>query len=331
MPVGGPDSERALVLLRPRDAEVASSLLREAAVAVQVCTDLPHLAAELAKGAGLAIIGEELVANDKSAGVKDWINNQPAWSDLPIVMLTGRSDPPNRTQLARQMQDNFGNITFLERPFHPTTLISLARSVLRSRRRQYEARHLLSRYELLARELQHRTKNILSVVLSIASASLREGGDGSVAFVDRMHALAKAQDLLFENEGDGALLEDVVRSVLLGFGNRISIEGPQVHLKAGIAQGFALVVHELATNAAKYGALTQPSGSICVRWSLDTSFAEPLIHFMWQERGGPPSNPPEHRGFGTLLLERAVASSDRPPRFDYGQEGFTYELTALCQ
>ena len=192
MPVGGPDSERALVLLRPRDAEVASSLLREAAVAVQVCTDLPHLAAELARGAGLAVIGEELVANDKSEGVKDWISNQPAWSDLPIVMLTGRSDPPNRTQLARQMQDNFGNITFLERPFHPTTLISLARSVLRSRRRQYEARHLLSRYELLARELQHRTENILSVVLSIASASLREGGDGNVAFVDRMHALAES-------------------------------------------------------------------------------------------------------------------------------------------
>ena len=331
MPVGGPDSERALVLLRPRDAEVASSLLREAAVAVQVCTDLPHLAAELAKGAGLAVIGEELVANDKSEGVKDWISNQPAWSDLPIVMLTGRSDPPNRTQLARQMQDNFGNITFLERPFHPTTLISLARSVLRSRRRQYEARHLLSRYELLARELQHRTKNILSVILSIASASLREGGDGSVAFVDRMHALAKAQDLLFENEGHGALLEDVVRTVLLGFGNRISIEGPHVQLKAGIAQGFALVVHELATNAAKHGALTQPSGSICVRWSLDTSSAEPSIHFIWQERGGPPSSPPEHRGFGTLLLERAVASSDRPPRFDYGQEGLTYELTALCQ
>jgi two-component sensor histidine kinase len=331
MPVGGPDSERALVLLRPRDAEVASSLLREAAVAVQICTDLPHLAAELAKGAGLAVIGEELVANDKSEGVKDWISNQPAWSDLPIVMLTGRSDPPNRTQFAQQMQDNFGNITFLERPFHPTTLISLARSVLRSRRRQYEARHLLSRYELLARELQHRTKNLLSVILSIASASLREGGDGSVAFVDRMHALAKAQDLLFENEGHGALLEDVVRSVLLGFGNRISIEGPQVHLKAGIAQGFALVVHELATNAAKYGALTQPSGSICVRWSLDTSSAEPSIHFIWQERGGPPSSPPDRRGFGTLLLERAVASSDRPPRFDYGQEGFTYELTALCQ
>src|SRR6476620_6709357 len=98
----------------------------------------------------------------------------------------------------------------------------------------------------------------------------------------------------------------------------------------GVAQGFALVVHELAINAAKHGALTQPSGSIYVRWSLDTSSAEPSIHFIWPERGGPPSSPPEHRGFGTLLIERAVASSDRPPRFDYGQEGLTYELTALC-
>jgi two-component sensor histidine kinase len=264
-------------------------------------------------------------------GVEKWVAAQPAWSDFPIIMITGRTDTPSRNRAAAILQESFGNVSFLERPFHPTTLISLARSALRSRRRQYEARVLLARYELLARELQHRTKNLLSVILSIASASLREGGDGSEALVDRLHSLAKAQDLIFEEGGSGALLEHVVRSVLDSFGARISVEGPPVYLKAGVAQGFALIIHELATNAVKYGALTRPSGKITVRWSLNAGIEEPTVSFTWQERGGPPAAPPEHRGFGSLLLEKAVASSGDPPRFEYGPDGFVYRITALCR
>ena len=139
----------------------------------------------------------------------------------------------------------------------PTTLISVAHAALRSRRRQYEARELIGRYELLARELQHRTKNLLAVILSIAAGSLKDGGGGNEAFVSRLHALAKAQDLLTEREDQRALLEDVIKIVLAGFGDRISLEGPQIYLTPSMAQGFALVVHELATNSAKHGALTR--------------------------------------------------------------------------
>jgi two-component sensor histidine kinase len=170
----------------------------------------------------------------------------------------------------------------------------------------------LPRYELLARELQHRTKNLLSVILSIASASLREGGGGGDALLDRLHSLAKAQDLIFEEGGGGAQLEHVVRSILHSFGSRISIEGPSVYLKAGVAQGFALIVHELATNAVKYGALSAQSGNVSIRWSLDAGVKDTTIDFTWEERGGPPAAPPEHRGFGSILLEKAVSSSVPP-------------------
>ena len=104
-----------------------------------------------------------------------------------------------------------------------------------------------------------------------------------------------------------------------------------VYLKAGVAQGFALIVHELATNAVKYGALTAPTGTVSVRWSLNAGQEEPTVTFTWQERGGPPAAPPEHRGFGSLLLEKAVSSSGVPPRFEYGPEGFTYQITAVCR
>jgi two-component sensor histidine kinase len=331
MPFGGPDSERALILLRRRDAEVASKLLTEAAFPVKICMDAADLVAELKSGAGFAVLSQEIAAPSAASQViGEWVRAQPAWSDLPIIMFTGRTDDPGRNRVAATLQDEFGNLSFLERPFHPTTLVSLARTALRSRQRQYEARALLGRYELLARELQHRTKNLLSVILSIASASLREGGDGSEALIARLHSLAKAQDLIFEEGGGGALLDHVVRKIVDSFGARISVEGPEVFLKAGVAQGFALLVHELATNAVKYGALTVPSGNVTVRWRLNAAVEEPTVSFVWQEHGGPPAAPPEHRGFGTLLLERAVASEE-PPRLDYRPGGFSYEITALCR
>lgn len=331
MPFGGPDSDRALILLRRRDAEVASKLLTEAAFAVHICTDAFQFLTELGRGAGFAVLSEEVASEMPAEGVAKWVTTQPPWSDFPLVLITGRTDAPSRIRAAANLQETLGNVSFLERPFHPTTLVSLARTALRSRRRQYEACALLARYELLARELQHRTKNLLSVILSIASASLREGGGGSEALVDRLHSLAKAQDLIFEEGGNGAQLEHVVRSIVDSFLPRISIEGPPVYLKAGVAQGFALMVHELATNAVKYGALTAHSGNVSIRWLLNAGGEEPTVSFTWQERGGPPAAPPEHRGFGTLLLEKAVASSGDPPRFEYGPDGFTYQITALCR
>jgi two-component sensor histidine kinase len=332
MPFGGPDSERALVLLRRRDAEVASKLFTEVAFPVKICGSPIQLLAEFDTGAGFALIAEELAGRDAAIeAISEWIKSQPPWSDLPIIMLTGRGDAPSRNRNASAFQERFGNISFLERPFHPTTLVSLARTALRSRRRQYEARALLARHELLARELHHRTKNLLSVILSIASASLREGGGGNEIFMARLHSLAKAQDRIFEEGGGGALLDHIVRSIVDTFGARISIEGPPVFVNAGVAQGFALIVHELATNAAKYGALTAPSGHVAVRWSLNAGGEEPTITFIWQERGGPPTAAPERRGFGTLLLEKAIASVGGPPRFDYEPGGFSYQITVACR
>ncbi len=332
MPFGGPDSERGLILLRKRDAEVASQLLTEAGFVVIVCADEGEFVVELKSGAGFAVLSEEVSAQAAvREHVSEWIKAQPSWSDLPVIMLTARVDAPSRNRAAAALQERFGNINFLERPFHPTTLVSLARTALRSRHRQYEARALLERYELLARELQHRTKNLLSVILSIASASLRPGGGGSEALFARLHSLAKAQDLIFEEGGGGALLDHIVHRVVDSFGARISIEGPPIFLSARAAQGFALIIHELATNAVKYGSLTVPTGKVSICWHLNAAEAEPTVTLVWQERGGPPVAAPERRGFGTILLEKAVASSGGPPCFDYAPGGFTYRITASCR
>jgi two-component sensor histidine kinase len=328
MPFGGPNSERALILApHGRDAEVASQLLQEAGWPTFVCADVARLCDEFVKGAAFALVVEEVLVTDELAALAKCVGAQPVWSDFPLVVLTGHGETPGRNAIASQLQDVLGNVTFLERPFHPTTLISVARSALRSRRRQYETRELLERRELLTRELQHRTKNLLAVIQAIASASLQES-PGRDAFFDRLHALAKAQDLIIEGAGRGALMTHVVRKALESFGTRALMEGPEVFLNSNAAQGFALILHELATNAAKHGSLSVEGGTVSVSWSIDASAADPTMVFRWRERGGPPVTPPKRKGFGTVLLERAVPTSGTPPHFEYSQEGFAYEVRA---
>jgi two-component sensor histidine kinase len=237
MPFGGPNSERILILApRGRDAEIASRLLQEAGWPTLICADIGRLCDEFSKGAGLSVVVEEALATDELSALAKCIEAQPAWSDFPIVVLTRRADAPERNVLANQLQDILGNVTFVERPFHPTTLVSVARSGLRSRHRQYQTRELLERRDLLARELQHRTKNLLAVIQAIASASLQESA-GREAFFDRLHALAKAQDLIIGGAGRGALMSKVVEQALESFGARISVEGPEVFLNSGSAPG----------------------------------------------------------------------------------------------
>lgn len=134
-------SERALVLApHGRDAAVAAGMLNETDIPTTVCADIRSLIAELAHGAGLAVVTEEGLISTDIRALKGWIDAQPEWSDFPFVLLTQRGGGLERNPAAARHLETLGNVTFLERPFHPTTLVSLAQAALRGRRRQYEAR-----------------------------------------------------------------------------------------------------------------------------------------------------------------------------------------------
>jgi signal transduction histidine kinase/CheY-like chemotaxis protein len=141
-------SERALILAPiGRDAAVAAAMLGEAGYRSTICPDLPALVRGLEEGAGYALVTEEAVLRADVRALRAWLDAQPEWSDLPFILITGRGGGLERNPSARRFLDLLGNVAFLERPFHPTTLISIARSALRGRRRQYEAR---ARLESLA-------------------------------------------------------------------------------------------------------------------------------------------------------------------------------------
>jgi signal transduction histidine kinase len=155
-------SERAIILAPlGRDAEIAAKILLEAGFAADPAPNLHSLCDAFVAGAGVAIIAVEAVQTANLRQLSDLLSHQPPWSDLPIVVLTRRGGGPEINPLAARLAEALGNATFLERPFHPTTLVSLVRTAIRGRRRQYEARSRLEELSRLAATLEDRvTKEV---------------------------------------------------------------------------------------------------------------------------------------------------------------------------
>jgi two-component sensor histidine kinase len=181
---------------------------------------------------------------------------------------------------------------------------------------------------LLMREISHRAKNMLSVVDAIAhQTATRNPEDFVERFSERIQALAANQDLLVRNEWQGVDVGDLVRAQLAPFagliGSRIAVHGPKLRLKPASAQAIGLALHELATNAGKYGALSTDAGRVNVCWGTDGD-----ITMSWTEREGPPVSPPERRGFGTIVMQTmAERSVDGKIDLDFAPSGVTWRLT----
>jgi PAS domain S-box-containing protein len=185
------------------------------------------------------------------------------------------------------------------------------------------------REHLLMREVNHRAKNMLSVVASIAHQTVTKNSDDFIdRFSERIQALSANQDLLVRSEWGGVDIEDLVRAQLAPFadliGSRIVVRGPKFRLNAASAQAIGLALHELATNAGKYGALSVDAGRVDVGWGTDGD----TFTMGWTEREGPAVSPPERRGFGTIVMETmAERSVDGAVDLNYPPSGLTWRLT----
>lgn len=140
--------ERTLILApRGRDAFIARSILGDASIRSDVCVDLQELAREIERGADVAIITEEACRHEAMRALANWVTLQPAWSDFPFILLTEHGGGLERNPAAAQLTNTLGNVSFIERPFHPTTLVSVVQTSLRGRRRQIECRRLNDQLE----------------------------------------------------------------------------------------------------------------------------------------------------------------------------------------
>ncbi|MGA0607474.1 sensor histidine kinase [Phenylobacterium sp. VNQ135] len=456
-------SERALILAPlGRDAQVAAAILQEAGLEGVVCRDLPCLVSELDDGAGVALIVEESLLEQDYVSLARWIDEQPSWSDFPIVVLSRRGGGLERNPAAGRISQALGNVTFLERPFHPTTLVSVIETALRGRRRQYEAReridairtaeahfrtlaenipilcwmagpdgsvfwynprwyeytgvdhptlagwgwaavldpasilavesrwrHSLAtgepfemtfpirgadgvyrpfltrvtplrdeagkivrwfgtntdvsrqlqdqeRLRLMVNELNHRVKNTLATVQSIIALSLRGvavPGPVRETLTNRILALSKAHDVLTDEQWSGADLREIVQQAAEPYQTegdaRFRLGGPPVRLPPRTAIAIALALHELTTNAAKYGALSTAAGRVDLHWDLQEEDGATRLRLSWRESGGPPVEPPRRTGFGTRLIERGLSADlQGKVTIEYRPEGVVCEIEA---
>lgn len=184
--------------------------------------------------------------------------------------------------------------------------------------------------ELLLRELGHRVKNILSIVQSIADQTARTAGGTTQfqsAFAVRLQALTRAHDLLLRRGWKGASLEALARAALAPFvtagaaEQRLRISGPDLELAPMASVSLAMALHELATNAAKYGALAGAGGAVVLDWTIEPHDAERMVELRWIERGGEPPRAPERVGFGTRLVHAVAAELGGAASLAYPAEG----------
>lgn len=242
---------------------------------------------------------------------------------LEQMHQTGRIGPYEKEYLRKDGTRRW--MLFAGRRLEPDLLVESCIDIS-DRKRAEEER------ELLARELSHRVKNSLAVVQALAQQT--KGltmADYRAAFLGRLQALAQAHSLLLNADWRDANLKVLVRNAMAAYqdqaGGRIQISGQPLPLAAKQALGMAMVLHELATNALKYGALSAETGQVVIDWWVKDN-AERRLILTWTERGGPPVDPRNEAGFGSTLIERSCTYDlEGECQLDYAPEGLSFSVT----
>lgn len=463
-----PNPESVAILAESTDeTSVIADTLGQAGLASVACAGLEAFVAQLERS-GLAILTEDAVGSADLYDLSTWMSAQPDWSDFPFILLTSStSDEGSRNTAAERLMRALGNVTVLEWPVHPMTFVSIARTALASRRRQYQLRDRMEalehsraaladgeerlkfaveagrlgfweltfpdralvasalcktnlgltadatldydglvaivdpedrpmlidaaqaaidrqqdyvvecrlttggsvqrwaeirgratyedghatgmvglcrdisarkqaeeRQHLLIRELHHRVKNTLSTVQAIVGATAR--GSTSIEqfyhnFTGRIISLANTHTILTEEFWQKASIHELLAKELDLYDNgseRVRVNGPQLELPSGYAVPLGMAFHELTTNAAKYGALTNGSGYVAVDWTVDPETTPKRVSLVWAEHDGPAVAPPTRQGFGTRLLQRILtAQMSAEVGIDYEPQGLRVSVS----
>ena len=243
--------------------------------------------------------------NARFQGPADTANGTPKWWDVQVTPIPG---PDGR----------------------PARLLSVSRDITELKRAEEQQR-------LLALELNHRIKNVLAMVQAIASQTFRAASDpveARAAFVDRLGALSAAQDRLTETSLTGARLADIVADAFRPHGRegQVTASGPEVDLSPRCALAMSLALHELTTNAIKYGSLSADGGQVEVVWTLTPGPDSPVFTLSWTESGGPPVTPPTWTGFGSGMIQRALSGYvGGATTLSYAPTGVVFTLTTTLE
>jgi two-component sensor histidine kinase len=310
-----PDLDRALILAPLRkDSTYVARLLFKHSIESEICEDAPCLDAALGDPPGLLIATHEALTESILECVAAHLRAQPDWSELPIIVLVDQSATRANIQSMLAARWPRSRLVFYQRPVATLELLSGIQSLLLARHRQREVRDHLERELELRRELNHRVKNILASVLSILHLTRRNAASTDQMAEDlegRLTALAQVHSAVFRAGGESVQLSDIVATTFAPYATageipRVSGDGPPLTISRDAGTALALCIHELVTNALKYGALSIPEGSVSLRWCISRR-PNPQFHLEWIESDGPPVHPPARVGYGTRYVRVALA------------------------
>lgn len=294
-----------------RDAEYLRQLLTEHDLDVRICSTGASVTPFLAASPGVLVTTHEGLTPDVVADVAAWLETQPSWSEMPVVVLLDRSSHHVRVKAMLAECWPRARQIFYQRPVTPVELVSGVQAAFLARLRQRDVRDHINREIELRRELNHRVKNILASVASIFEMT-RRSADSLESFSDdfrgRLGALSNVHSAVFQAEGESVSIEEIADLTFepyrLPGQNRVVSEGPRIMLNREAGTTLALCLHELATNAIKYGGLSTPGGRVSFTWGVSGDD----LWACWREAGGPIVVEPARQGYGTRYLRSAMTS-----------------------
>ncbi|TYR35501.1 sensor histidine kinase [Mesorhizobium microcysteis] len=319
-----------------KDADYLARLLGDHQVNVEIGLAGNNLAELLAASPGVLIGTHEALTPAAIEAVADHLNRQPSWAEMPVVVLLDRASRPDQVRAELSRVWPRARLLFYQRPVTAVELVSGVQSALLVRLRQREVRDHIAREIELRRELNHRVKNILASVTSIFEMTRRGATSVEVLardFRGRLGALDKVHSAVFHAEDDAVSIAEIAaltfEPYMVGDDERIVAQGPPVTLHREAGTTMALCLHELTTNAIKYGAMSRPEGRVRFTWEVSKTQA-PELGIRWKEYGGPTVEEPMRIGYGTRYVRSALTSMfGRPPQISFERDGLRCEARGL--
>lgn len=319
-----------------KDTDYIAAFLREQRIEVKAAKADGDLVAHLALSPGIIVINHEALNPQVVARIATHLAEQPDWSEVPIIVLLERTAPIAR--IRGQLLNSWpgSRLLLYTRPISPLELVNGIQSNLLVRLRQRQVRDSIERERELRLELNHRVKNILASVTSIFQMTRR--GATSVEelasdFASRLQALSNVHNAVFDAGGEEVSLSAVIDLTVSPYNsdgvNRIHVTGPDLVVSRDAGTTIALCLHELITNAIKYGALSHPDGHVELLWFVATNGSSELS-LNWTEVGGPAVREPTRQGYGTRYVRSALGSLfGTVPEIVFAQGGFRLAVRGL--
>jgi two-component sensor histidine kinase len=312
-----------------RNAAYIAAFLREHKVAVNHVTADKDLIHHLSLSPGVIVITHEALSPPVITAIGAHLAVQPDWSEVPILVLLERAAPIARIRSQLERSWPRSRLLFHTRPIAQLELVNSIQSNLLVRVRQKQVRDAIEREVELRLELNHRIKNILASVSSIFQMTRRGAAtmeELAKEFAGRLQALSKVHTAVFEAGEDEVALSSIVELTVSPYNSdglsRIHARGPDVSVSRNSATTIALCLHELITNAIKYGALSQKDGRVSIVWTISEG-SEQVFSLHWTEVGGPTVVEPTRQGYGTRYVRSALTSLfGSSPDITFAPEGF---------